>query len=591
MRILKSPIKPWLSLRMLVPICLFSSLFCRSNQWDLERLKVTGIKPAAGTTNVPIDTDITISFNREIDTASANIEVFNGNQIIPGEISSATNTLTFKPRVRLAYDSDVVIVVPRNVKDRNGNEMDEEHRGTCHTKKDDGNNNGSDFWYTFLGGLGTDSIQSIQPTSDGGYIAAGYSSGNIANLGGKTPINPYSAANDFLVIKLTAAGNVSWYTFLGGPGSDIAYSIAQTNDGGYIIGGSAGANISTLGGQTPLNAYNANVDFIVVKLTATGSVSWYTFLGSTGGDNAYAIQQTNDNGYVITGYAAANITSMGGQTPINGYVAGNDILVVKLNITGAISWYTFLGSIDHDSAYSIKQTNDSGFILAGYATANISNLGGQTPLNPYVANSDTLVVKLNASGAVSWYSFLGGSGADMAYSIQKTSDGGFVIAGFSSANITNLGGQSPLNAYSAIINMLIVKLTAAGAVSWYTFIGNSNTVAYSIDQTSDAGYIISGYSSANIPSIGGKTPLNNYTSGTNTMVLKLNAAGSVSWYTFLGDVGGSYSSYITQTSTGNYILGATTGAAFTSPSGKNPVNPYTAAEDFAIIKFKSDGTF
>mgnify|MGYP001588017513 FL=1 len=125
-------------------------------------------------------------------------------------------------------------------------------------------------WYTFLGGAGGDSAIAIQQTSDGGYIVAGGASANIANLGGQTPLNAYSASNDALVVKLTAAGAVQWYTFLGGAGSDSATAIQQTSDGGYIVAGHAGANIASLGGQTPLNAYTASSDILIIRLKSNG---------------------------------------------------------------------------------------------------------------------------------------------------------------------------------------------------------------------------------------------------------------------------------------------------------------------------------
>jgi hypothetical protein len=121
-----------------------------------------------------------------------------------------------------------------------------------------------------------------------------------------------------LVVKLDSSGNVAWYTFLGGTGFDYANSVNVTADGGYIVAGFAGADI-TFSQGTKLNAHSGNTyNMLVVKLDSSGNVSWYTFLGgTTGGEQASSIQQTSDGGYIVVGYASADISSLQGKTPLN----------------------------------------------------------------------------------------------------------------------------------------------------------------------------------------------------------------------------------------------------------------------------------
>lgn len=391
-------------------------------------------------------------------------------------------------------------------------------------------------WYTFLGSSNTEELYTAASTGDGGAIIAGIASANIATLGGQTPLNAYTVGQDILVIKLSAAGAVQWYTFLGGSSADTARSIAQTNDGGYIIGGYTSANISNLGGQTPLNAYSSNSDLLIIKLSAAGAVTWYTFLGGAGNDNDTSVAQTSDGGYVVSGGSGANIASLGGQTPINPYSAAFDAIVIKLNAAGSVSWYTFLGGTGAQSAISIAQASDDGYIVAGESAANIASLGGQTPLNAFTSNNNWFITKLTSGGAVSWYTFLGGAVNNKPYATLQTNDGGYVVAGRVSANIASLGGQTPLNAFSSSFDGMVVKLNAAGSVSWYTFLGGSGSdEIFSIKQTSDNGFILAGYSTANIASLGGQTPLMPFSSGNTGTAIKLTNAGAVSWYTFLGN--------------------------------------------------------
>lgn len=445
-------------------------------------------------------------------------------------------------------------------------------------------------WYTFLGGVGSDTPNSIQQTNDGGYIVAGYAAANIANLGGQTPLNAYASGNDILVIKLNVAGAVSWYTFLGGTGSDVALSIQQTADGGYIVAGAAGSSIANLGGQAPLNAYAAGNDALVIKLTAAGAVSWFTFVGGAGTDVAFFIQQTADGGYIVANNASANVANLGGQTPLNAYAAGNDFLVIKMSAAGVVAWYTFLGGAAGDIATSLQQTADGGYIVAGYAFANIATLGGQTPLNAYAASNDMVVIKLTAAGAVSWYTFLGGSGGDIARTIKQTADGGYIVIGDATANMPNLGGQTPISAYAALSDILVLKLTDAGAVSWYTFLGGAgNDTAAAGQQTSDGGFIIAGSASANIATLGVQTPINAYTAGIDSLVLRLTAIGAVSWYTFLGSSAADSSQAIIQTADGGYVVALEAAANIASLGGQTPLNAYTTGNDMLFVRLKSNG--
>jgi hypothetical protein len=321
-------------------------------------------------------------------------------------------------------------------------------------------------WYTFLGSsTGSEDASCVRQTSDGGFIIAGSANADISTLQGKTPVNSYSASYDGLVVKLDSTGSVSWYTFLGGSGMDTALSILQASDGGYAVAGNVDANFTTLQGKTPLNAYSGSNDCLVVKLDVSGNVSWYTFLGGSGIDQAKSIQQTTDSGYVIAGNTYTNIPTLQGKTPLNAYSGIGECLVVKLDVSGNVSWYTFLGSgSGSDLAYAIQQTLDGGFIVAASASANIPTLQGKTPLNAYSGSVDCLVLKLDISGNVSWYTIFGGSGYDYAKSIRQTSEGGYIVAGHAEANIASLMGRTPLNPYSAGSDWLIVKLKGDGTM-------------------------------------------------------------------------------------------------------------------------------
>ena len=385
-------------------------------------------------------------------------------------------------------------------------------------------------WYAMFGTTGQDYAYSGQQTSDGGYIVAGYCIADIPELQGKTPRNPYTSSNDIIIIKLDSSGYVSWYTFLGGTGNDESYSIQQTGDGGYIIAGSSiGGDITTLQGKSPLNPHGSSYDMLAIKLNSSGDVSWYTFLGGGAMDIAYSVRQTTDGGYIIAG-TGGTITTLQGKAPIIAHASGSDILVIKLNSSGNVSWYTFFGSSGSDYGKSVRQTSDGGYIVAGWAGAEIASLQGISPNNSFADDEDDmLVVKMDAEGDVSWWTYLGSTGDDHANSVMQTSDGGYIVAGYAGAGIASLQGV-----------LFPVNAYSGTAPSW------------------------------------------------DWLVVKLDSSGDVSWYTFLGSGAGEEATSIRQTDDGGYIVAGCAYSAATIQDA-TPLIDNDTGIDGLVIKLDESG--
>ena len=297
--------------------------------------------------------------------------------------------------------------------------------------------NGAVIWQKTYGGSYDDILWDMQPTSDGGCIAAGQtnsSNGDVVRPGG----NRFNT--DFWLIKIDAAGVLQWQKVLGGSGDDNAYAVQQTADGGYIV---TGESNSSDGDATP--GYGG-FDYWVVKLDATGVLQWQKSLGGAGAEQANAIIQTNDGGYVVAGATGSN----------DGLVSGNhgsfDYWIVKLNETGDLQWQKTFGGSQNEFAYDIQQTTEGGYIITGHTTSNDNDVS----INH--GASDFWLVKINASGALQWQKSLGGSAADYSASVRQTSDGGYILAGQTASadgDITvNYGGG----------DFWIVKSDAGGAL-------------------------------------------------------------------------------------------------------------------------------
>ncbi|MBI2967228.1 MAG: T9SS type A sorting domain-containing protein [Bacteroidetes bacterium] len=175
---------------------------------------------------------------------------------------------------------------------------------------------------------------------------------------------------------------IQWQKSLGGSNNDMAYSIQQTNDGGYIIGGVSNSSNGDVTGN------RGNNDYWVVKLDSSGNISWQKSFGGSNNDMAYSIQQTNDGGYVVAGRSDSD----------NGDVTGNhglsDYWVVKLDNSGNISWQKSFGGTNFDEAYSIQNTSEGGYVVAGSSKSPNGDVTGNHGMEDY------WIVKLSPATSV-----------------------------------------------------------------------------------------------------------------------------------------------------------------------------------------------
>ena len=159
--------------------------------------------------------------------------------------------------------------------------------------------------------------------------------------------NLIAGAQDFWVFKLDPAGKIEWQKLYGGAALDDAQPIQQTSDGGYIVAG-----------QT-CSFGDANGDLWMLKLFPNGNVDWQKTYGGDGEDEATSLQQTDDDGDGVAddGYIVAGFTDSFG--------VGGDIWVLKLDSSGNIQWQKTYGGGGKDEPFSIRQTSDRGYIVAG----------------------------------------------------------------------------------------------------------------------------------------------------------------------------------------------------------------------------------
>jgi hypothetical protein len=336
-------------------------------------------------------------------------------------------------------------------------------------------------WSRAYGGTEDDFAYSLVQTVDGGYALTGYTQSYSSNL-------------DFYLVKTDAVGNMMWSKNYGGASSDVAYSVVETSDGGYAIAGQT--NSYGVGGQP---------DFWLVKTDSAGNKLWNKTYGGASGETAFSLVQTDDHGYALAGGT-------------NSYGAGGaDFWLVKTDSYGSALWNETYGGDNLEVALSLVQTVDGGYAMAGYANSSDTSLdfwlvrtdsagnalwnrtyGGENReiayslvqtidggfalagfMNSSSSGYDFYLVKTDAVGNMVWSRTYGGAGDDNGCSVVETSDGGYAIAGFT---------HGPSGA-----DFWLVRTDSAGVVLWSkTYGGTTGTVALSVVQTRDGGYAMGG---------------------------------------------------------------------------------------------------
>lgn len=262
-------------------------------------------------------------------------------------------------------------------------------------------NVGAVQWSQKLTGSGDEAFQCIRPTTDGGYIAVGYTS--TSGAGGK----------DVLLVKLTSTGVISWSKTYGTSTDDMGYDVKQTTDGGYIITGDAKKSLNSTVGAVYL-----------IKTDNAGGLTWSNMWGAGIGNEGKTVIQTSDGGYFVAGNAS------------NGF-----FYVIKTTGTGTISWArtNLATAMTSGNLSQAIQTADGGYALIGNAIATSNN------------DIDIALVKINSTGVVQWWKTYGGTSIDFGLGVQEIS-GNFLVMGyttsfgtFSDPVILRVGSTGTLN--------------------------------------------------------------------------------------------------------------------------------------------------
>ena len=326
---------------------------------------------------------------------------------------------------------------------------------------------GAVLWTKIIGGAGDDKLKSIEPTTDGGYIMAAFSTSGIS--GDKSEAN--IGLGDYWIVKLDEYGTIVWQNTIGGTLADIPKIARQTIDGGYIIGGNSASYIN---GDKTETSYG-NHDYWVIKLNDIGNIEWQNSIGGSSADSLADIQQLPDGTFIVGGSSTSSVT---GEKTVPGYGA-YDYWMLKLNTTGTVLWQKATGGLNDDFLKTMLPTPDNGFFAVGNSKSPVGP-------NKSVASLgiDYWVVKYDSLGSVVWEKTIQGNLEDICIDAIVTPSGEVVIGGTSNSIIGYNKSQASTkesfytdNAFyfmeDGLFDLWLVKLDEAGNYIWQKTIGGN----------------------------------------------------------------------------------------------------------------------
>jgi hypothetical protein len=324
--------------------------------------------------------------------------------------------------------------------------------------------NGNRLWEVSANATGY--LNSVAKTPDGGYVAAGHRNNY-------TPTGGYRGT-DLVVVKLNAGGAIVWEKIFGGGGDDFAAKVVNTADGGYMISGITNSS----DGDVVNN--HGSYDIWLIKVDASGNKVWAKTLGGSGWDGDGLLATTADGNYLLTAYSSST------DGDISGGKGKGDVVVFKLDASGNIIWTKIYGGSDYDSPASIITTNDGGSIIVGSTSSNDGDVVGQ-----HGSDEDMWVLKLDNNGQKTWQATLGSTTWENGYSIAQLTDGGYMALGFSIGDDGDVSGNHGDKDY------WVVKLSSAGKKLWQrSFGGPGEELPEAIAASSDGGFVMAGFSKA-----------------------------------------------------------------------------------------------
>lgn len=329
---------------------------------------------------------------------------------------------------------------------------------------------GNKQWDRRFGGSEVELLQVLRPTVDGGYLLGGTSFSTIT--GDKTEA-AIGSAGDFWIVKIDAQGNKLWDKTFGGGDDERLYSIIETQEGSYLLGGYSG---STPGGD---------MDYRLNKITDQGVYEWYRHYGGRGDDVLKALHRTRNGDFILAGYS----NSAAGPSKTQPSRGGSDYWLVRTNAFGDKLWDQTYGGSGEDLLTSLLPTSDGGYLLGGTSNSGVS--GERT--QPSRGGKDYWVVKVDSLGAKQWDRRFGGSADERLAALLPYGSNSYLLGGTSLSGATGDKTQPSWGRE----DYWLVAIDTQGTLQWnQRYGGNDIDELAALALTSDGNVLAGGYSTS-----------------------------------------------------------------------------------------------
>ena len=338
---------------------------------------------------------------------------------------------------------------------------------------------------------------------------------------------------DYWLLKFDEENQLQWSNTYGGTADERGQSILQTNDSGYLISGFSKSN------DFDVSTNFGSNDYWVAKLDPTGNIQWEKSFGFSGTDQAFSSIQTLDGGYLITGTLDVTASGLQGndKSSFSNRHAGGDYWAIKLDVNGTKQWRRFFGGSNTDTANDVIQTSDNGFIMVGLSDSDdidVSNNKGAY---------DFWIVKIDTDGNLVWEKSYGGQETDQAFAITKTSDGNFIITGDTRSSDLDVDSN-----YGSA-DIWAIKINPSGDLVWKkNFGGASFDTSKDIIASQNGGFFITGNSRS------ADQDLTKNNGNNDVWILKISESGNLEWEKSIGGTEIDLSFGITELSNNSIVV-------------------------------------
>jgi len=373
-------------------------------------------------------------------------------------------------------------------------------------------------WQKTIGGTSQDDATAVCSSPGGGFIVVTNSSSTNGDL------NASYGQEDIWALKFDSSGSLLWKKHFGGSLQDIAKSVVALKDG-YIIAGYTASNDHDLAGN---HGTNGSTDYWILKIDLHGNNTWSKCFGGSDYDYANSIDTTADGGFIVTGMSSSR------DGDVTGDHGNGDCWMVKLTASGAITWERSVGGVNPDVGNCVKTDRDGNYAVFGFSFSADADVAQNN------RSGNAWLFKISTVGGMQWQRSFGGDLPDYGQQLMLTKDGGYALAAYAYSHVAGNHGSA---------DYYVIKLNGNGDTEWQYYFGGDNTdIATGLVEASSGGFLVIGYSASNSGDfIGSK-------GNEDGWLLKIDASGKKEWVKSLGGTADDRLNGLITTPGGGYVL-------------------------------------